>query len=150
MSYDELLRSRRIRRENVSQAEVQAAMDLAERDLRVARQMADQELDWAFVIGYNAVLQASRAYLFSQGFRPASADSHKNTLAFMQVALGEEHRRLVAYFDRARKKRHRVVYDQAGAVSEREVHDLLARAEEYIALVRQGLVGTGEASPEPE
>jgi uncharacterized protein (UPF0332 family) len=135
MSYDELLRSGRIRREDISRVEVLASMKLAERDLRVARGMAGQEMDWAFAIAYNAVLQASRALMFSEGFRPASTDAHKNTLAFAMAAVGEEHRRLVTYFDRVRKKRHQAVYDEVGLVSEREVQDLLARAEEFVALV---------------
>ena len=50
MSYEELLRSGRIRREDVSWGEVRAAMALAERDLRVARGMARQEMDWTFAI----------------------------------------------------------------------------------------------------
>ena len=142
MKYDELLNSGRIRRETISQPEVLRVMEVADRDMRTARKMMDEERDWGFAVGYNAVLQASRAYMFSQGFRPASAESHKNTLAFMEVALGKEHRQLVTYFDRMRKKRHQAVYDQVGLISEKEAVDLLARAEEFVAMVRRKL---GEA-----
>jgi len=139
MKYDELLKAGRIRRERISQAEILRSMELAERDLRTARKMMDEERDWGFAVGYNAVLQASRAYIFSQGFRPASAESHKNTLAFMEAALAKEHRQLVTYFDRIRKKRHQAVYDQAGLISENEAVDLLARAEEFVALAQRKL-----------
>ena len=117
-------------------------MELALRDLRVARKMLAEERDWAFVAGYNAVLQAARAYMFSEGFRPTTAEAHKNTLAFMEVALSGKHGRLITYFDRMRKKRHQAVYDQAGLISEKEAADLLARAEEFVALVQRKL---GEA-----
>ena len=138
MSFDEFLRSRRIRRESVSRDEVHRALELADRDLQVAEGLLDEDRrDWGFAIGYNAVLQASRAYMFSQGYRPASAESHKNTLAFMRIALGQEHRTLVTYFDRMRRKRHQAVYDQVGLISEREARDLLARACEFVALVRE-------------
>lgn len=139
MKYDELLKAGRIRREKISQAEILQSMELAERDLRTARKMMPEERDWGFAIGYNAVLQVSRAYMFSEGFRPASTEGHKNTLAFMEVALGKEHRRLVTYFDRMRKKRHQAVYDQAGLITEKEAKDLLARAEEFVAMVGRKL-----------
>ena len=135
MKYDELLSSGRIRKETISQGEILRALELAERDLRTARKLMDEERDWGFAVAYNAVLQASRAYMFSQGFRPASAESHKNTLAFMEVALGKEHKRLVTYFDRMPKKRHQAVYDQVGLISEKEAANLLARAEQFVALV---------------
>jgi len=145
MTYDELLSSGRIRRENISLAEVRRAMELAERDLRAARKIMKEERDWGFAVGYNAVLQASRACMFAQGFRPASAESHKNTLAFMQVALSQKQRSLVTYFDRMRKKRHQAVYDQAGLITAQEGRDLLKRAEEFVALVRRKLSDQGQA-----
>lgn len=144
MKYDELLRAGRIRRERVSKAEVRRALELAERDLAVARSMMSQARDWAFAIGYNAALQASRALMFSQGFRPASVHAHRNTLAFMQLALGTKHKSLVTYLDRARRKRHRAVYDQAGLITEKEAANLLGRAEEFVALVQRRLQRTGD------
>ena len=146
MKYDELVSAGRIRPEKISQKEVSQAMELAERDLRVARKMGTDERDWGFVVAYNAVLQAARAYMFSEGFRPASAEAHKNTLAFMAVALGKTHQALVTYLDRMRRKRHRVVYDQAGLISEKELRGLLARAQEFVVLVRQKLAGHRDAT----
>ena len=137
MKYDDLINSRRIYREEISGEEVRQAMALAERDLRAARKIMQDELDWGFAVGYNAVLQASRAYMFAKGYRPASAEAHKNTLAFMALALGRKHEALVMYFDRMRVKRHRAVYDQPGLITRREADDLLARAEDFVALVRE-------------
>jgi hypothetical protein len=42
--------------------------------------------------------------MFAQGFRPASSESHKNTFAFMHLALGREYAALMTYFDRMRAK----------------------------------------------
>jgi uncharacterized protein (UPF0332 family) len=117
MSCDDLLRSGRIRAEAVSRQEVTRALELAERDLRTARELAARERDWAFTIGYNAVLQACRAYMFAKGYRPASTESHRNTLAFMRAVLADEEARIVSYFDRMRRKRHQAVYDQAGTIT---------------------------------
>ena len=49
-----------------------------------------EDWDWGFSIAYNAVLQAARAYMYSQGFRPASEQGHKNTFAFLRGELGEQ------------------------------------------------------------
>ncbi len=139
MKYDELLKSRRIRAERIAQKEVRRAMELAERDLRTAQKMMGEDRDWGFAIAYNAVLQASRACMFSQGYRPAGAESHKNTFAFMRVALGRNRHKLVTYFDRMRTKRHQALYDQAGLITETEAKGLLAKAEDFVNLIRREL-----------
>jgi hypothetical protein len=56
MEYDELLKSRRIRKEKVSRVEVEQALDRAERDLKTARTLIEQDRDWGFAVAYDAVL----------------------------------------------------------------------------------------------
>jgi uncharacterized protein (UPF0332 family) len=95
-----------------------------------------QDWDWGFAVTYNAVLQASRAYMFSQGYRPASTEGHKNTFAFMRVALGKEHDDLITYFDRMRNKRNQAIYDVAGLITETEARNLFTRATDFVKLIR--------------
>lgn len=116
-------------------------MARADRDLGTAKKVMPEDWDWGFAITYNAVLQASRAYMFAQGFRPASAESHKNVFAFMREALGCEYETVVTYFDRMRNKRHRAVYDVVGAITETEARNLFAEAQEYVAAIRDRLEG---------
>lgn len=139
MSYDELLKSGRVRREDISKREVAQGLTRAERDLKVARTVMAEDWDWAFAIAYDAVFQASRAYMFAQGYRPSSAGSHKNTFAFMRRAMGREYESLIRYFDRMRVKRHRAIYDVAGLITETEARNLFAKAEEFVGLVRKQL-----------
>lgn len=139
MSYEELLNARRIRRETISADEVEAAMQRAQRDLKTARHIMPEDWDWGFAIAYDAVLQASRAYMFSRGFRPASAEGHKNVFAFMHEALGGEYDDVVAYFDRMRVKRNRAIYDVAGLITAKEAEGLFARACDFVALIRDRL-----------
>jgi uncharacterized protein (UPF0332 family) len=136
MAINDLLRSGCIRREAVSAAEVRQALKLAERDLRVARKLMGEEFDWGFTVAYNAVLQAARAFMFAQGYRPASVEGHKNTFAFLAAALGPQHADLVSYFDRMRNKRNQAVYGMAGRIAETEARNLLAKATEFVKLVR--------------
>jgi len=139
MSYDDLLRSRRIRRENASQGEIDRALERAQRDLATSRKIMAEDSDWGFAVAYNAVLQASRAYMFAQGYRPASTEGHKNTFAFMKAALGPGYQELISYFDRMRRKRNQAVYDAAAMISETEARDLLENAEQYVGMIRAKL-----------
>jgi uncharacterized protein (UPF0332 family) len=136
MKFDELLRAGRIRRETVSAAEVRQALDRADRDLKTARKIMAADADWGFAVAYNAVLQAARAFMFARGFRPASAEGHKNTFAFVQLALGKEHAELMTYFDRMRNKRNQAIYGMAGLITETEARNLLVKATEFVRLIR--------------
>jgi len=137
--YEDLLNTGRIYKENVSPAEIARALERAERDLKTAGKIMAEDWDWAFAVTYNAVLQASRAYMFSQGYRPASAEGHKNTFAFMTFAMGKDYEDLIAYFDRMRNKRNQAIYDIAGLITETEARNLFNRATEFVALIRSRL-----------
>jgi uncharacterized protein (UPF0332 family) len=141
MKYDELLRSGRIRREKISKTEIRQAVERAARDLKTARMIMAADWDWGFAVTYNAVLQASRAYMFAQGFRPASVETHKNTFAFMRLAMGKDYEDLIAYFDRMRHKRNQAIYDVAGLITETEARNLFSKATEFVRLIRGRLSG---------
>lgn len=141
MKFDELVRAGRIRKEKVSSAEVRQALERAERDLKTARKIMAADWDWGFAVAYNAILQASRAYMFAHGYRPASAEGHKNTFAFMRVAMGKDYEDLMLYFDRIRNKRNQAIYAAAGLITETEARNLLAKAAEFVKLIRSKLIG---------
>jgi len=107
--------------------------------LKTARTLIDRDRDWSFAVAYDAVLQASRAYMFAQGFRPASNESHKNTFAFMRLAMSKDYEELMAYFDRMRNKRNQALYEIAGLITETEARNILKKAESFVAMIREEL-----------
>jgi uncharacterized protein (UPF0332 family) len=135
MTIDELVRQGSIRAFQAKPDEIARAMELARRDLAFASKLVDQNLDWCYSIAYNAVLQASRAFMFKLGYRPAATETHKVTLEFMALVVDESLKGTVLFFDRVRKKRHRTVYDEVGLVSQPEAKNLLVKAGEYLAYV---------------
>ena len=139
MPIDELLAAGRIRRQAVSRREIAQVLRLAERDLKTARKIMRDDPDWGFAVAYNAVLQAGRALMFARGYRPASAEGHKNTFAFLLASLGSEHEDVITYFDRMRNKRNQAIYGMAGRVAETEARNLLKQAESFVRLV-QGML----------
>ena len=119
MRFDDLLQRRKIHRHRASTDEIARLIQLADRDLKMARHTMPEDWDWGFSIAYNAVLQSARAYMYSRGFRPTASQGHKNTFAFMRVALGDEFSTIIGYFDRMRAKRNQAIYDVAGLITER-------------------------------
>ena len=99
-----------------------------------------EDWDWGFSIAYNAVLQSARAYMYSRGFRPTASQGHKNTFAFMRVALGDEFSTIIGYFDRMRAKRNQAIYDVAGLITEDEAKAILTHAEKFVETIRGMLI----------
>jgi uncharacterized protein (UPF0332 family) len=135
MSLDKLIAEGSIHLFKATQEEINKSMEIAHRDLNQSKRILSESLDWTYSIAYNSVLQACRAYMFHQGYRPSSSESHKATLAFTQLSVDPQLKETVDYFDRVRKKRHRVIYDEVGLVSEKEAQQLIQKATEFIAWV---------------
>jgi uncharacterized protein (UPF0332 family) len=142
MKYDELLKSGRIRKQRISQAEIDRALERAKRDLKTAQKVMAGDWDWGFAVAYNAVLQASRAYMFAKGYRPTGAEGHKSTFAFMRLAMGRQYDDLITYFDRVRNKRNQAIYDVAGLITETEARNLFKQATDFVKLIRELLEKT--------
>ncbi|MDD5419140.1 MAG: HEPN domain-containing protein [Methanomicrobiaceae archaeon] len=130
--FDDLLRRGEIRRLPPDPRQVADALGIAKRDAAVARAMLRGNDDWAYTIAYNAMLQAVRAIMFSQGFRPAGRNTHMTVVRFAELALPAEDAILL---DRMRRKRHASVYDMAGVISHAEAEAAVARAEEFVARI---------------
>ena len=139
MSIEELIKEGGIHPFKATQEEIDRAVEIARRDLTLAERISEESLDWCFSIAYNAVLQMCRAYMFHLGYRPASAESHKNTFEFMRFAMDEPFKKSISYFDRVRRKRHRTIYDEVGLVSEKEAKELLKRASEFLSYIKSKL-----------
>ncbi len=132
MSIDRLLEQGKIHRFKATQDEIKKSLEIAERDLSVAEKIFQDDLDWCFSIGYNAIFQACRAYMFSLGYRPTSTEAHKAVFEFMEATIEQPYKDMITYFDRARRKRHRTIYNEVGLVSKEEAKQLLQMAKDFI------------------
>lgn len=134
-SIEALVREGNIRPFRATRGEIIRVLGIARRDLAEAEKIQGETLDWAFAIAYNAVLQAGRAYMFHMGYRPASSEAHKATFEFMRITVDESMKQSIDYFDRVRTKRHRVIYDEPGLVTEKEVEQLIKKAKVFLEFV---------------
>jgi uncharacterized protein (UPF0332 family) len=135
MSLEKLLRDRLISKVVSSPKQVGEVFRVAERDLNAARNsLREGDFDWALAIAYNSMLQAGRALMLKRGFRPVGEFKHVAVVEFVKVEFGGDElcRRLAFAFGKIRRKRHRVVYEQAGITTEREASEVIGLAEEFV------------------
>ena len=74
MPYEDLLNRGLIKPFAAGKAQFASRLALAKRDIKAAEAMLAIDRDWAFSMAYNAVLQATRALMFANGFRPAAGE----------------------------------------------------------------------------
>ena len=144
MPFDNLLRQRAIERYRVSDEEVAGHLQAGKHDIDFASSIAGQDLDWAFTIAYNGILQTSLAFMYQRGYRPTGEAKHYNTFRFLAEALPHEYAARISLLQRLRAKRNQAVYRSRGIVSAREATDMIAFSmqfyEEILGLLPREIV----------
>lgn len=144
MTFDSLLKERAIQRCEVADEEIAEHLRVARHDIDFAHSIAGQDLDWAFTIAYNGILQAALAFMYQKGFRPRGEAKHYNTFRFLADALPDEYQEDIERVQKLRTKRNRAVYQTRGAVSEQEANDILTFSlrffDEILGLMPQQIV----------
>ena len=126
-----LLDEGRLRPHRTDAREVADLLAVAERDIADAGVMA-VSLDRRFATAYSAALQFATIVLYASGYRAsAQRGHHAVTIAVLPELLGDEAKALAAYLDSCRSLRNMSDNDRVGAVSERDVLDLLAEVEAF-------------------
>lgn len=139
MKLSDLEKDGLISRISIDKKRVEQCIKIARRDLKAAKSLSNDNPDWAFSIAYNSMLQSARAMMFSMGFRPQGHAQHISAVRFAEVVLGHKAREIIAILDRMRRKRHRVVYDTSGLISQFEVNQALLNAEKFFKLIEEEL-----------
>jgi len=117
---------------------VNNALELAERDIKTANDVFNNhDFDWTFSIAYNAMLQAGRALMFSEGYRPKGEYKHVSVIEFVKIKFGTSFaERILFMFNKIRKKRHIVVYEQVDLISKDEAENALKVAKDFVEKVK--------------
>lgn len=139
MSIENMIREGKISPFNATQEEIERLVEISRRDFNTAVKIFDENLDWCFSIIYNSIFQISRAYMFKLGYRPSNVETHKTVFEFMKYVVKENYIEMIDYFDRVRKKRHRLTYNEIGLVSIKEVKFFLEQAKQFIFYIKKEL-----------
>lgn len=138
MAYEDLLNRGLIKPFIGGPAQSEGRLALAKRDIKAAEAMLAINRDWAFSMAYNAVLQATRALMFANGFRPAAGEGqHKTAVEFAEISLGKKCQDDIYIFGKMRSKRHRVIYDALGLVSQEEANQAFAFSIRFVKEIEQ-------------
>ena len=118
---------------------VKNSIKLAERDIKTSRDVFNnKDYDWSFSIAYNSMLQAGRALMFSEGFRPKGEYKHVSVIEFAKKKFGKDFEEKVLFmFNKIRKKRHVAVYEQVNIISEDEAKNAMETAEQFVNKVKE-------------
>ena len=108
----------------------------------IARDLADASLvgvssDRRFATAYNAALQAAKMAIACAGYRVTGAGHHRISFAAVQLAVGKAAGPYRDYFDRCRRKRNVIDYDDVFVATETEAKEIVAKATEFIEIVEQ-------------
>jgi uncharacterized protein (UPF0332 family) len=137
MTWKKLLGENKIQEKSVSEAEVKAVFAKARKTLRSAEHLLDEDEESAYQLAYEAMLIAGRALMFSRGVKPRSVGAHKVTVEFCEAFLGENYRLFIEKLDRARKKRHYLMYGVGQIISSTEVKSLIETAKAFLSIIKE-------------
>jgi uncharacterized protein (UPF0332 family) len=109
----------------------------AEKDLATAKRVLESnDFDWCYSITYNSMLQAGRALMFVSGVRPKGEGKHLSVIEFIKFKYSKEFEDILFIFNKMRKKRHLIVYEEVDIVSKEEAVNGIKNAELFIKKVK--------------
>ena len=134
MSLQDWLQSGWLTEHRTSLQEIAALLALADRDIEdcQAAQTAGVSPDWQLNIAYNAALQLATAALAASEYRASREAHHYRVIQSLLYTIGADSK-LVDQLDGFRRKRNISDYERAGLVSQQEVREMLALAQELRA-----------------
>ena len=138
MSYQELVKKGLLRKEKIGFDQIDKVLEKAYRNIKSAKTLLkDNDEEGSFQFAYQAMLLAGRALAFSYGLRPRTVGSHKIIIDFAETVIGREYKILVRKFDKARRKRHYLIYGIGLVISETEAVNAIRSAEEFLRIIKE-------------
>jgi uncharacterized protein (UPF0332 family) len=128
---------KKIKPQIVDWPQIERFMRSAEKKLASARKIIAFDEEACLQQAYEAMLKASLGFMFSHGWRVRSQPGHHIAIIdFVRTRLDKKQAALVAVFDRLRRKRNTVLYDDTGFVSQQDAEQALEAARELLKIIR--------------
>ena len=134
--WTQLLARNEVKRHKTSKKELDAIRAIIVRDLADAS-VDGVSADRRFATAYNAGLQTSKMAIACAGYRVAGAGHHKISFEAVNLAMGKAAGPYSDYFNRCRRKRNVIDYDDAFVATETEAQEIVVKAKEFVAMVEQ-------------
>jgi len=124
-----------IKKDNIEPSQVLNIIKKSRRSIKSAKLIMEDDSENSYQLAYEAMLLAGRALVFSFGFRPRAAGSHKIVVDFLKEVLGEETKTLVYKFNKMRKKRHYLIYGTGLYISEVDSRNAILSAVQFLRYI---------------
>ena len=137
MNLSDLLNNLMIEKVASNAEEINNKMEIAIRDVRLARKHLDpndpDEWDGAYNTAFNAMLQAGTALMGKKGYRPKGREHHYAVTQCVAILYPTQFSTsLLAVFEKARQRRNTASYFESGTVSFTQAETIVTKAEEFI------------------
>lgn len=137
MTWKESLARNAVKRHKTSREELEGIRAIIARDLSDAS-VSGVSADRRFATAYNAALQSAKMAIACAGYRVTTgAGHHRISFESVPLALGSAANPFADYFDRCRRKRNTIDYDDAFVATETEAQEILLKANEFTEMVEQ-------------
>ncbi len=124
-----MLKHRRLAKEKASAKDLANLLRMAEEDLAIA-----EKLDWTdrgrYLHAYGAAQALSAVVVRGSGYKPRG-EGHHEALFIALEPLAPATKDFAMTFDKARRKRHKMTYENPDAATPDEVQELFKRVGEF-------------------
>ena len=136
VTWRQLLASNEVKRHRTSKKELESLRAVIVRDLADAS-LDRLSADRRFATAYNAALQAAKMAIACAGYRVAGAGHHRISFEAVKRAIGKAADPYSDYFDRCRRKRNVIDYDDAFVATETEAQEIVVKTKEFVEMIEQ-------------
>ena len=119
--------------------EIIALIQSAEQGLRDARPVIADDPVRSVSQMYNALYDACRAFMLSQGYRAAVEDDYVAVLRFCEACLERKEVETLEAFDAAERRRHNEMYDGCFSLTSEDAAVMFTRARKFVARIKAAL-----------
>ena len=137
----------RIRKQKAGIVQVESLLKEAILDLEEAKRIVNLAERATYLLAYNAMLKAGRAFVLLHGYVPDDGAQHKTVVEMTSALLGEKYNNLTDQFERMRRKRNEMTYETGGLLSGSEAQKAFSDA---ISLVKKILTEVKTKNPQLE
>lgn len=137
MSLEDWLNEGRLKSHKTNRREIEQLFAVFDRDMADA-QADGLSTDRRFTTAYNAALMMARAALAASGYRTSGEGGHYWTIQSLAFTLKLDSK-VISKFDKFRQKRNISDYEMIGMISDQEVSEMVALAQELRETVTEWL-----------
>ena len=139
MPFDAYLKKGLLKQQRIHFKQIEKQIVRAEKDLKTAAKVLNDDTEWGATIAYHAMLRAGRAFLFSKGYLPADGAQHRTVVELTHELLGKDYSLLVNKFEKLRRRRNVFFYESDPFGTSTEAENAIKTASELIHVIEESI-----------